>query len=352
MRVLFDARPANACRTGIGRYAASLSALLRDGVADHTCGSLGDDVVLAAADLREEELELPALLEREAVDLFHSPLFHLPALLPCAALVTVHDAVPLTRPDLCTPEFARLFERAGDAARRAAGVICPSEHARAEVVGSLDLDPARVHVVPEAPAACFQPLPHPEARERLGERVPEVPFLLVVGALEARKNPLLVLDALKQLPESARPYAVYAGPTGAVDVRGAARERGLARWVTVLGPVADDELVALYALAQALVFPSLHEGFGLPPLEAFACGTPVIASSAASIPEVVGDAALLFEPTDAAALARHVETVAGWSEDERAAQLERGRARLGRFSPEVVSARLAEVYGQLERGGA
>ncbi|MGE0709138.1 MAG: glycosyltransferase family 4 protein [Planctomycetota bacterium] len=352
MRVLFDARPARACRTGIGRYAATLSELLREGVADHACASLGEDVALAAADPREEQLELPALLEREAVDLFHSPLFHLPALLPCAALVTIHDAVPISRPDLCTAEFARLFERAGDAARRAAGVICPSEHARAEVAAALDLDPARVHVVPEAPAACFRRLPPQEARARLGERVPEEPFLLVVGVLDARKNPLLVLDALAHLPEGERPHAVFAGPAGAVDVGSAARERGLARWVTVLGPMTDEELVALYALAQALVFPSLHEGFGLPPLEAFACGTPVIASSAATIPEVVGDAALLFEPTDAAALVRHVETVAGWSEDERAAQVERGCVRLGRFSPEAVRARLAEVYAQVEGGAA
>ena len=130
----------------------------------------------------------------------------------------------------------------------------------------------------------------------------------------------------------------------------AARERDLAPWVRVLGPVGDPELVALYVLAEALVVPSLYEGFGLPPLEAFACGTPVIASSAASVPEVVGDATLLFDPEDARALAERIGEVGSWDRAERTEQVERGRARLARFTPEVVRRRLGELYGELEGG--
>lgn len=346
MRVLFDGRPARTCRTGIGRYASTLSGLLRRGVAGHSCWSLGSDVALAAAGPIEEELELPALLEREGVDLFHSPLFHLPALLPCKALVTIHDAIPVVRPDLATEAFRELFDSAGDAAQRAEGVVCPSEHARDELASALDLPLEKLHVVPEAPAACFQPLPEAEARQLLGDRAPRGTFLLVVGAVEPRKNPLVVLDALSRLPEADRPAVVFAGPEAGIDVEAAADERGLGEWVHALGAVSDAELVALYNLAAALVFPSLYEGFGLPPVEAFAVGTPVIASHAASIPGVTGSAALLFDPTDAEALAECIGQLLG-SLDLRRDLIERGAERLACYTPEVVRERLAEVYDMI-----
>lgn len=131
----------------------------------------------------------------------------------------------------------------------------------------------------------------------------------------------------------------------------AAEERELGGWVHVLGTVSDPELVALHTLASALVFPSLYEGFGLPPLEAFATGTPVIASNAASIPEVTGDAALLFDPSDPIGLAEAIERLLHTPQLQRDLT-ERGAERLACFTPVVVRARLGQVYDALERGAA
>jgi glycosyltransferase involved in cell wall biosynthesis len=335
-RVLFDARPAENCLTGIGRYAGTLATLMK-GVPGHFCWSLGRDLKWSPATPIEEELELPWLLEREEIDVFHSPLFPLPAVVPCRSVVTVHDAIPLVRPELSTPGFTRLFaERARDGALRADRVICPSEHAKKDVVATLRVPEEKVRVVAETPAPCFRVVDQPGPREHF----------LVVGSIEARKNPLVVLDAIARFPESERPKVVFVGPDAGIDLVAEAAQRGVERTVRRAGPVPDEELVLLYNRAVALIFPSLYEGFGLPVLEAFACGTPVIASSAASIPEVAGDAALSFDPQDPSALAEAMRSLG----PEKAVELRtRGFARLERFSRERVSNQLAQLYSELDQ---
>ena len=351
MRVLLDTRPAESCATGIGRYARTLRALLADGgIPGHEGFSLGSDVRLAVRSAVEAELELelelPALLEREAIGVFHSPLFVLPALLPCPAVVTIHDAIPLARPDLASPSFQRLFEEhAAKAAARATLVVCPSEHAKKELVRTLGLDEARVRVVPETPQGCFQVL-EPEARASIRRRhALEGPFFLVLGTLEKRKNPRVVLEALAARPDA--PPVVFVGPEGGFDLRGESERLGVADRVRSLGTVSDENLVGLLGEALALVFPSLHEGFGLPVVEAFACDTPVIASTAGSLPEVAGDAAIFFDPEDASALGQAMARVQ--DETVHADLVGRGRARLTRFTPAVVRQALADLYSELER---
>src|SRR6476619_4973951 len=103
-RVLFDARPAENCVTGIGRYAKTFHTLMK-GIPRHCCWSLGVNLKWTPSSPIEEELELPYLLEREDIDVFHSPLFRLPAVMPCKSVVTIHDAIPLVRPELSNPEF-------------------------------------------------------------------------------------------------------------------------------------------------------------------------------------------------------------------------------------------------------
>lgn len=351
MRVLFDARPGVHCATGIGRYTRTVAELLLAGVAGSDRWTLAGSEAsceLRAASPLEQDLALPALLERESVDVFHSPLFHLPALLPCRAIVTIHDAIPARRPDLAVPGFARLFEVAERAARRADAVVCPSRHAKADLVGAIGLEAEKVHVVPETPAPVFRPSP-PAAVEALRRRLGlDGPYLLVVGSLERRKNPGLVLDALATLRRSGdAPLVVFVGPEAGFDLRGAADALHVSDRVSELGVVPDADLSTLLTGATALVFPSLYEGFGLPVIEAFACDTAVLASNAASIPEVAGDAALLFDPSDAAALATAIERVVGDAalrDDLR----RRGRARLAHFSREIVGGALSALYEQLE----
>lgn len=324
MRILFDARPSHSS-TGIGRYTRTVRELLRG----PEVWAIGEDLQLRSQTPIEEEFELPAILEDEDIDLLHTPLFHLPAILPCRSIITIHDTIPAARPDLTPRAFAEIFAEATEAAERADAIVCPSEHAKRDIVRYLSAAEERVHVIPECPAALFRHLDRP--RER---------FLLIVGSVEPRKNPLVVLDALRSVD---RP-AIFAGPSGGLDLHAEIDRRGLSGRVRVLGAVPDNELVRLYNTAAALVFASLYEGFGLPVVEAFACGTPVIASHAASIPEVAGDAAALFDPGSPDEL---VDAIRGL--DERAADLRtRGFARLESFTPAVVRRRFDELYARIE----
>ncbi len=143
LRILFDGRPASVC-TGIGRYTRTLRSVRQDGLSPHACWSLGPGSVvnLDARTPIEEEFELPALLEREAIDVFHTPLWRLPAVLLSRAVITVHDMIPAIRADLTNDGFARLFEGAPDAAARADAVVCPSAGAKRDVVAHLGVSVA------------------------------------------------------------------------------------------------------------------------------------------------------------------------------------------------------------------
>jgi len=342
MRILFDARPARACPTGIGRYARTLAVLLRAGLPGHDVAVLPDDVPFAPPDAAGEELALPALLARERVDLLHGPLWRLPAVLPTPAVVTVHDAIPAARPDLATPEARALWESAPGAAARAAAVVAPSAHAAAEVARHLEVPPDRVRVLPECPAQVFEE-PRPAGDALLARRGLARPFLLVVGALEHRKAPDVALAALAALDDR-RATLAFAGPPGRVDVAAEARRRGVAARVRILGHVPDPELAALYAAAAALVHPSRAEGFGLPLVEAFAAGAPVVAARAGAVPEVVGDAAVLVPPDDPQALGAALDRVLADADLGRALRA-RGRARLaGRYTPAAVRRGLRGLY--------
>ena len=269
-------------------------------------------------------------------DVFHSPLFHLPALVPCRSVITLHDAIPLVRPDLSDPDFTRLFhEEAIETAERADAIVCPSEHAKRDVVSSLKIDGGKVHVITETAAPHFRVL----------ERTGEPRHLLVVGSLEPRKNPLVVLNALAKLAPETRPRVGFVGPRAGIDILWEAQVRGLEETVSWAGTVPDDELVRLYNDAIALVFPSHYEGFGLPVVEAFACGTPVIASNAASIPEVAGDAAILFDPRDADALAQAIQSL---TEEKRAELKRRGFKRLEQFTRARVQEQLSHLYSEID----
>lgn len=341
MRVLLDVRPGDACGTGIGRYARMLTDVVGEGVPPHTC-AIGSATRLRFGSASEEALALPALLARCEMDLFHSPLFHLPALLSdCAAAITIHDAAPVLHPELTAAGFARLFELAPAAADRATVVVCPSDTARADVVRALSLPPEKVHVVPETPAAEFR---HASWQE---ESQAEERPLLVVGSIEARKNPSLMLEALALAPDLLP--VVFVGLPAGFDLMAEADRLGVRSRVRALGWLPDRELARLYREAAALVFPSRYEGFGLPVIEAFACGTPVVASTAGSIPEVAGDAALLVDPDDADGLVAALRRVLG-DPELRTTLRARGRERIAtHYSPEAVRAGLARVWDHVAR---
>lgn len=346
MRVLFDSRPATTDRTGIGRYSQTMLEVAGGQLGAHWF--LDGRDILHFATRVEESLALPTLLEREEIEAFQSPLFLLPDFLPCKSIVTLHDAIPSTHPELTTPQFRALWdEHAAVASTRAHAVICPTAASKNDLLGALQLDPERVHVVPETPHPVFLTAPSPtevlHVRRRYG--VEGAAFILVIGALVARKAPGVILEALRCRRDL--PPAVFVGPPGDVDLHDEAERRGVSDRVHHLGVLPDSELVALLSAAELLAYPTFAEGFGLPVLEAFAAGTPVVASRVPAVAEVAGDAALLTPPGDAEAFGRAAARVI--SERSLAADLRsRGRARLDVYSTRAVREGLVQVYDHIE----
>jgi glycosyltransferase involved in cell wall biosynthesis len=241
------------------------------------------------------------------------------------------------------------------AARRAAAVIAVSQATKADIVRILGVERAKVHVIHEAPAAHFRPLAAGtglgEVRQRYG--LPQR-FLLSVGTIEPRKNLVRLLEALAQLrrSESLDHALILVGHRGwkYEGVFTAVERLALGDAVRFLGYVPVHDLVALYNLAQALVYPSLYEGFGLPVLEAMACGTPVVASSSSSLQEVAGNAAELVDPNQVQHIAAGLRRVL--LDPHRRQELRAlGLAQAARFSWDAASEQTRRIYDQAVTAG-
>jgi glycosyltransferase involved in cell wall biosynthesis len=285
-------------------------------------------------------LALPAVARRHALPLIHDPAGVSPFLLGRWAgdygrVVTLHDAIAFRYPEGYSWLNNFLHRRYIPATlANVDAVITVSAASRDDLVRFLGLPPERVFVVPNAVGGAFRPLPDEAARSVAARYGAQPPYVLYVGALEARKNVVTLLRAFARL-RSAFPRCtlVVAGAPrfSAPDVPRALAALDLADAVRFTGYVAEGDLPALYNAATAFCFPSLYEGFGLPVLEAMACGTPVVCARASSLPEVAGDAALLFEARDEGALAEALARVLG--EPELAGDLSRrGLARAAGYS--------------------
>lgn len=219
---------------------------------------------------------------------------------------TIHDLIPLDRPEWFTPSFSRwyrwLFPRL---ARRVRHIIAVSEFTKQRIVELLKVAPERITVILNGVDGRFTPRPRAEIEAlRLDLKISGL-YLLSVGSLEPRKNIRRLLEAWRQiLPALADDVElVIAGASGDPRVFADAGVPTIPDRVRFLGYVPDERLPALYSGALALVYPTLYEGFGLPPLEAMACGTPVVTSNNTSLPEVAGEAALLVDPLDPSSIA-------------------------------------------------
>jgi glycosyltransferase involved in cell wall biosynthesis len=293
-----------------------------------------------------EQLLAPLLLRRAGADLFHGVHSVVPFACPVPSVVTVHD--------LAFIRFSQTFRAYNRAyldfatrlsVRRAARVLVVSEHTRREVVGILGVPEERVVVTPNAARAHFRP-PDPHRLElfRARKGLPER-FVLYVGTLEPRKNLTTLLEAYAEVARRHKVPLVVGGGKGwlydAVFQR--LEELGLREQVRFVGYIEEEELPLWYAAATVFVFPSIYEGFGMPPLEAMACGTPVITSNSSSLPEVVGDAGLMAPPHDARAFAAAIDRVlsdTGLREELR----ERGFAQAGRFTWRTTAERTLAAY--------
>jgi glycosyltransferase involved in cell wall biosynthesis len=284
---------------------------------------------------------------RDRADVFHAPHYVCPPLLSCPAVVTVHDVIHLRFPDWrrkpLAPLYARVMLRL--AVRRAARLITVSEATRRDLEQRLGARPERIRVIPNGVAPHFRPADDAaELAARLEKLGVSSPYLLFVGNPLPHKNLPRLLDAYAGLPADV-------GALVLAGVRPAARPaldreveaRGVGERVVVLPPLPEAELPPVYQGATALVLPSLWEGFGLPALEAMACGTPVVAADRGGLGEVVGDAGLLVEPTDVDALREAMYNLAVQA-PLRAALRVAGLARARAFSWRDAAEATVAVY--------
>jgi glycosyltransferase involved in cell wall biosynthesis len=270
-----------------------------------------------------EPLWLTGVLARRRPGLFYSPGFNAPPTCPVPFVFTVFDLIHLQIPEESGTR-KRLYYRlhVKPAVKRARAVLTGSEYSRAQIVEWSGVDADRVVVIHGAAGEEFTP--DGEIHE------PGYPYLLYVGNHKAHKNLARLVRALAQLRERQSLRLLLPGPVEP-ELSALARTSGVADRLVFLGQVPDERLPALYRGAVAFVFPSLYEGFGLPPLEAMACGTPVVSSLATSLPEVVGDAAVAVDPLDVDSITNGIDRIVG-DEQLRRQLRARGFAQAARFS--------------------
>ena len=362
MRVVLDARTATDHFPGIGRYVVSLAAALARVAPELDLALLYDPRApatrLALPDLPrlacpvspfapQQQWAVPRRLAATGAGVYHSPYYLMPYRSGLPAVLTVYDLIPLVCPEYYRPVQRLIYRVAhGLALRSACSVIAISEATRRDLARYFRLDPARVTVTPLAADARFVPQPAPvvqAARQRYG--LPER-YVLFLASNKPHKN-------LAGLVAS-WPAVVRRHPGARLVVAGhwderfpAARrlteEFGLQDSVCFAGPIAEADLPAVYSGAAVFVFPSFYEGFGLPVLEAMACGAPVVCSNTSSLPEVAGAAAHLVDPHDTVALAEAISTVLA-DEDAAAALRRRGLNQAAEFTWEATALATWAVY--------
>ena len=289
---------------------------------------------------------LPLAARRIPHDVFHAPAYTAPLWGVRRLVVTIHDVSYARRPEWYPHEngFARqAFYRAS--ARRAHRILTDSSFSRDEIVAAYAIDPARIDVVPLGVGAEFSP----------DTAVAREPFVLHVGDLHPRRNLAMLVDAVLDLrrsdPSCARLRLVLAGVDRGLLADLRRRASAAPDALDYVGRPDDATLVGLYRRAAVFAYPSRYEGFGLPPLEAMACGTPVIAAAAGSLPELVGDAAPLLHPDDAGAWRDAIRAVLT-NPVLSAGQSARGLARASRFTWERTAGATLACYQHVLDGGS
>jgi glycosyltransferase involved in cell wall biosynthesis len=287
-----------------------------------------------------EHVSIPFKLRRLGADLLHSPHYVRPLLCTVPSVVTIHDCIHLLFPQYLPNRMAFRYARfvMGNAIRKSALVFTVSEASRADILRFYPAtDPHKVHVVPNAIDAELLEDPGPEETERVRERYQiRGRFVLFAGNVKPHKNLERLIRAFARVHgqegnEDLRLVLLGDDVGRYASLRRTADEAGVRQDVRFFGFVPHQTLAALYRMATVFAFPSLYEGFGLPPLEAMACGTPVVTSRISSLPEVVGDGALLVDPYSEEEIAHGIARVLD-DEDLRRRLIERGLERAASFS--------------------
>lgn len=298
------------------------------------------------------------VLKRERIDVFHSLIYGIPLLCPCHRILTIHDLTPFVFPEVVSKFRQKIVFRINFSSGKFADrIITASQHSKQDLLQHLHLAEKHIAVISDGVSERYTVLGHDDVLLRQINARYHIPgrFLLYVGGFDRNKNLITLLQAFRRLLENHPSlkdtvYLVFTGTlTPAADtLRALSREWGLGRSVIFTGFAPEEDLIRLYNAAEVFVFPSLYEGFGLPPLEAMACGTPVICSNAASLPEVVGDAAMQVSPDSPAELASAIYDVL--SNPQLQERMRRkGLERAKEFSWNNTAGKTLQVYAEVFR---
>ena len=367
MRVAIDARKLH--DFGIGTYIRNLLRQLAriDSETDYVLLSPQADLHVAAQlgpnfravlepspnySLREQ-IHVPWVLRRERPDVFHAPHYVLPAAVGCRSVVTIHDCIHLMFPQYLPNKAAYAYARASmwAAVKRSNCILTVSEASKRDILHFFNVAPEKIVVVYNAIDEHFWLTPPEEEVSRVRERYQlDHQFILYVGNIKPHKNLGRLIEAFAGLRrtgfEDLKLLIIGDEISKLPSLRRAVHGHKLHKHVRFLGYLSEGPLRALYRLASLFVFPSLYEGFGLPPLEAMASGTPVVTSNQSSLPEVTGDAAVLVDPYDVASIEdgmRRVLTDPALAADLR----RRGPERAREFSWVRSVEKTRAVYGQV-----
>jgi len=365
MRIGLDGLPLTAAKTGVGHYTFELARALAgvepasefEIVYPSTYATVrpgASNSPLLPANLKLNRVRvgplgrhwwsagLPRYLRSSDLELFHGTNYDVPLWRRCTTVLTIHDLSQLLHPETHEKRsVSRARRRLPLMSRTADAIITPTESVRVDVCELLKVSPDKVFAIPEAARACFKPLSFAataNARRRLGIGDD---FLLTVGTLEPRKNLAVLISALAEVarerPENTTQLVIAGGRGWLSNPLFEAIEGSPVRDRIVLTDyLHDDDLQALYSSCRAFVYPSIHEGFGLPPLEAMACGAAVIASRIPALEETTGAAALLFEPKSSSELTRNILELID-NENVRQQLAAAGQRRAAEFSWEKTA---------------
>jgi glycosyltransferase involved in cell wall biosynthesis len=302
-----------------------------------------------------EQFSIPRAVSREGVSLFHAPHYVLPPLVQCKSVVTIHDCIHLMFPQYLPNRLAPIYARASItlASKRATRVLTVSESSKRDILRFVDVPSDKIDVIYNAYDERFGVEPREEAVVRVRERYQlHDEFVLYVGNVKPHKNLERLIEAFHLVRNRGLDHLklVLIGDeiSKYASLRRAVHRHQLHKYVRFLGYLPEETLAVMYRLAGVFVFPSLYEGFGLPPLEAMASGTPVVTSNVSSLPEVAGDAALLADPYDPMAIADAIYLVLT-DESVRRELRQKGLARAQQFSWEASVRRVHEIYRQVSR---
>lgn len=289
------------------------------------------------------------------IDLFHSPDFVLPPLgwrMP--AVLTVHDLSFLHYPETFTPSLLKFLNQAVPRSiKRATHILADSEATRADLIDAWPVVAEKVSVIYSGVSPLFKPVADSSLIQLTREkfRLGKEPYILSVGTLQPRKNYEMLFRAFHDVAKNLSIKLIIVGGLGWMydHIQAEIEALGLSGKVLLLGYVADSELPALYSGARLFVFPSLYEGFGLPVVEAMACGVPVLSSNASSLPEVAGTAALMLSPDDQEGWAREMIKILE-DPEKRTKMIAAGFLQARNFRWKKSAQAVVEIYMRLVEG--